>query len=186
MKDASLSGREKLNNNCNCMKKIILSALLFTSIFLYANFAQAHPGRTDASGCHTCRTNCASWGLSTGEYHCHNAKAVAQPIEPVKSHYGDSGTGYTTPAPEYKTPVSVPVTNIAQPVVKEKIEEQPKAEPVKVQEEKIIETPMAVAQEKEIAENTPELTKGTNSEKTFFQTIFSPISAVYDFIKNLF
>lgn len=32
----------------------------------------AHPGRTDANGCHTCRTNCAEWGLSTGEYHCHN------------------------------------------------------------------------------------------------------------------
>lgn len=32
----------------------------------------AHPGRTDSSGCHTCRTNCASWGLSDGQYHCHN------------------------------------------------------------------------------------------------------------------
>ena len=32
----------------------------------------AHPGRTDANGCHTCRTNCAKWGLSQGEYHCHN------------------------------------------------------------------------------------------------------------------
>lgn len=32
----------------------------------------AHPGRTDSSGCHTCRTNCERWGLSYGEYHCHN------------------------------------------------------------------------------------------------------------------
>lgn len=32
----------------------------------------AHPGRTDSNGCHYCRTNCAKWGLSTGEYHCHN------------------------------------------------------------------------------------------------------------------
>lgn len=35
--------------------------------------AFAHPGRTDASGCHTCRTNCANWGLKTGQYHCHNS-----------------------------------------------------------------------------------------------------------------
>ena len=33
--------------------------------------ASAHPGRTDSSGCHTCRTNCSKWGLSTGQYHCH-------------------------------------------------------------------------------------------------------------------
>lgn len=32
----------------------------------------AHPGRLDGSGCHYCRTNCASWGLAENEYHCHN------------------------------------------------------------------------------------------------------------------
>jgi micrococcal nuclease len=32
----------------------------------------AHPGRTDANGGHTCRTNCAKWGLQDGEYHYHN------------------------------------------------------------------------------------------------------------------
>lgn len=31
----------------------------------------AHPGRTDSSGCHTCRTNCPKWGLRYGQYHCH-------------------------------------------------------------------------------------------------------------------
>lgn len=66
----------------------------------------AHPGRTDASGCHTCRTNCPSWGLSTGEYHCHRAKALPQPLEPIKSTKGvDGSAGYTAPAPEYKTPI---------------------------------------------------------------------------------
>lgn len=74
----------------------LISLLLPVSVF-------AHPGRTDSSGCHTCRTNCASWGLGTGEYHCHNAKALPQPVEPIKSTYGENGTGYTTPAPEYKT-----------------------------------------------------------------------------------
>lgn len=32
----------------------------------------AHPGRTDANGGHTCRTNCEKWGLEYGEYHYHN------------------------------------------------------------------------------------------------------------------
>mgnify|MGYP001582003800 CR=1 FL=1 len=62
----------------------------------------AHPGRTDSSGCHTCRTNCPSWGLSYGEYHCHNAKAAPQPEPPIHSRYGEGGTGYTEPAPEYE------------------------------------------------------------------------------------
>lgn len=34
-----------------------------------------HPGRTDSKGCHTCRTNCAKWGLSTGQYHCHGGSS---------------------------------------------------------------------------------------------------------------
>ena len=77
-----------------------MALLLLVMPFL----AFAHPGRTDAYGCHTCRTNCPSWGLSYGEYHCHNAKALPQPEEPIKSKYGESGTGYTIPAPEYKQP----------------------------------------------------------------------------------
>lgn len=68
-------------------------------------FVYAHPGRTDTYGCHTCRTNCSSWGLSTGEYHCHRAKVLSQPLEPIKSIKGvDGSAGYTAPAPEYKTP----------------------------------------------------------------------------------
>lgn len=66
----------------------------------------AHPGRTDSYGCHTCRTNCPNWGLSYGDYHCHNAKALPQPEEPIHSRYGGGGTGYTVPAPEYKNPTN--------------------------------------------------------------------------------
>ena len=85
------------------MKKLILTTTLFCFILLpLVSFA--HPGRTDSSGCHTCRTNCPSWGLSYGEYHCHRAKVLPQPIEPIKSHKVEGGTGYTTPAPEYKIP----------------------------------------------------------------------------------
>ncbi|MCX6763546.1 MAG: YHYH domain-containing protein, partial [Candidatus Moranbacteria bacterium] len=81
---------------------IFLSAV-FLAVFIFSiNIVFAHPGGTDSSGCHTCRTNCASWGLATGEYHCHNAKAVPQTQEPIKSTYGANGTGHTDPAPEYK------------------------------------------------------------------------------------
>ncbi len=33
--------------------------------------AFAHPGRADSNGGHVCRTNCAKWGLSQGQYHTH-------------------------------------------------------------------------------------------------------------------
>ncbi|MFZ2072408.1 MAG: YHYH domain-containing protein [Minisyncoccia bacterium] len=86
------------------MKKIIFSLII--SAFIIPSISFAHPGRTDSSGCHTCRTNCPSWGLSTGEYHCHRSKGVAQPIEPIKSIKSEDGVGKTVPAPEYKIPVS--------------------------------------------------------------------------------
>lgn len=93
------------------MKKLVLflSAVLIT----IPAVSFAHSGRTDSVGCHTCRTNCSSWGLSTGEYHCHRSKGVAQPIEPVTSTRGDNGTGYTSPAPEYKAPKVTTTANTA-------------------------------------------------------------------------
>jgi hypothetical protein len=42
-----------------------------------SNSAFAHPGNTDASGGHTCRTNCKQWGLNYGEYHYHNSSPVS-------------------------------------------------------------------------------------------------------------
>lgn len=39
----------------------------------------AHPGGKNAQGCHTCRTNCAKWGLSNGQYHCHGGGTGAAP-----------------------------------------------------------------------------------------------------------
>lgn len=57
-------------------KRIIIffsGILMISTIFMYKMATtSAHPGRKDSSGCHYCRTNCASYGLSTNEYHCHN------------------------------------------------------------------------------------------------------------------
>lgn len=81
------------------MKKTIL--IFIFSLLIIPNISNAHPGRTDSSGCHTCRTNCINWGLSYDEYHCHNNKGTVQPEEPIKSIYGVEG-GYTIPAPDYE------------------------------------------------------------------------------------
>jgi len=83
---------------------ILLVVVVVLSVSFGPTVTFAHPGRTDSSGCHTCRTNCPNWGLSFGEYHCHRSKGVPQPKEPIKSHLNKSGAGYTEPAPEYKTP----------------------------------------------------------------------------------
>lgn len=54
------------------MKKTVYCLLVISLFLLGTQPIKAHPGRTDANGCHVCRTNCDKWGLSTGEYHCHN------------------------------------------------------------------------------------------------------------------
>ncbi len=59
-------------------RKKILLGMMICVLALYPSVIQAHPGRTDAYGCHTCRTNCAKWGLKTGEYHCHGTNNSTQ------------------------------------------------------------------------------------------------------------
>ncbi len=83
---------------------IFLVSVVIFSVSFRPTATLAHPGRTDSVGCHTCRTNCPNWGLFYGEYHCHRSKGLPQPKEPIKSHLNKNGTGYTEPAPEYKTP----------------------------------------------------------------------------------
>jgi|SRR5215211_8064789 len=73
------------------LKSIVFVLALF-SFFLISSEASAHPGRTDANGGHTCRTNCASWGLSDGEYHYHGGDG--------SSSGGSTGDTYTAPIQE--------------------------------------------------------------------------------------
>src|SRR4028118_154257 len=54
--------------------KPIFTALTLSAIVLCANQLQAHPGRTDAQGCHTNR--------QTGEYHCHNSSNTPSNPQP--------------------------------------------------------------------------------------------------------
>lgn len=53
----------------------IVTYLIFVIVVFTVNtysVSFAHPGRTDANGGHTCRTNCEYYGLEYGEYHYHN------------------------------------------------------------------------------------------------------------------
>ena len=71
---------------------------------LLAGAVSAHPGRTDSSGGHTCRTNCAKWGLSHGQYHRHGGfTPKPSPVVPRRP---------TAPAPR---PTAAPVPAPAPP-----------------------------------------------------------------------
>lgn len=62
------------------MKYIFLLIILFIPFTTFA-----HPGRTDANGGHTCKTNCQSWGLKDGQYHLHNSVVETVKIAKVGS-----------------------------------------------------------------------------------------------------
>jgi hypothetical protein len=86
------------------MKNIVYTALLVVLLmgFGAVGIAEAHPGRTDANGGHTCRTNCASWGLGQGEYHNHGGGG--------SSTGGSTGDTYTAPVQEVVSlPTNTPV-----------------------------------------------------------------------------
>lgn len=53
------------------MKRKIKGLIIIMIVVLSPLYVEAHPGRTDSNGCHTCKKNCAKWGLSYGQYHCH-------------------------------------------------------------------------------------------------------------------
>jgi len=65
-----------VKNVISIKEVVFIVTLIFCFSFFVLGIVSAHPGNTDSSGCHTCRTNCTSWGLSYGEYHCHNSKTT--------------------------------------------------------------------------------------------------------------
>ena len=54
-------------------------AFLALVMALTASSAFAHPGGTASDGCHYCRTNCAQWGVATGQRHCHGQTPTPEP-----------------------------------------------------------------------------------------------------------
>lgn len=80
----------------------LLVILLTIFALFYAPESSAHPGRTAADGCHYCRTNCDSWGVSWNERHCHGGGS-------------SGGSGNSVPV-QSDSVQSAPV--VQQPVVK--------------------------------------------------------------------
>ncbi len=78
-------------------------ALLVAFLPMTPKSVHAHSGNTDSNGCHTCRTNCPSYGLDYGEYHCHNPKSnsYVQPIDPIATLPPHEFTTYST-LPKYE------------------------------------------------------------------------------------
>mgnify|MGYP007051602257 CR=1 FL=1 len=62
----------------HCLKLILLFFLLG---YIFPFSVLAHPGNTNASGCHVCKTNCSKWGLKNNEYHCHTEKIKTTKID---------------------------------------------------------------------------------------------------------
>jgi hypothetical protein len=77
------------------IRRIVLFFVFYLLCFNHLTFA--HPGDTDGSGGHTCRTNCGSWGLKYGEYHYHNGgyESLPSTTVPVQENYQSCyDTGY--------------------------------------------------------------------------------------------
>lgn len=85
------------------MKFKLICVVLLCFLLITPNKVEAHPGRTDANGCHYCRTNCAKWGLSDGQYHCHNGggynSSSSNSYNSTSSYGSTSPSNYSQPAP---------------------------------------------------------------------------------------
>ncbi|MBG9795428.1 competence protein [Paenibacillus dendritiformis] len=81
------------------MRKAYVSIALVFSLLcaLFSPALLAHPGKTDANGGHTCRTNCARWGLKDGEYHYHNKDGSIRKADKQKSTQKEAGTSQILP-----------------------------------------------------------------------------------------
>lgn len=70
----------------------------------------AHPGRTDANGGHTCRTNCEKWGLEYGEYHYHNGGGSSSGGSSSGTNTSTTKTTTSKPPPPVITYKNITVT----------------------------------------------------------------------------
>lgn len=84
------------------VKLLIVLVLIASSLYI-TDTVDAHPGRIDSNGGHTCRTNCERWGYDYGEYHYHGGSGAS------------SATTYTPPPAAAPTPTPAPVYTAPKP-----------------------------------------------------------------------
>lgn len=80
--------RKEVNRRSFVARKMVAVFLMVMSLTIWgtSETAWAHPGRTDANGGHTCRTNCEKWGLQYGEYHYHNGGGARNNDAPASNN----------------------------------------------------------------------------------------------------
>ncbi|MGW6190995.1 YHYH domain-containing protein [Bacillus cereus] len=142
------------------MKQQVKKLLLTTSVALLVApiSAYAHPGRTDANGGHTCRTNCEKWGLQYGEYHYHNKPA--------------SSSGATSPAPSQNNNGAVEAERQAEAQRNAEAEKQRAAEEQRKAEEERQRKAEAERQRAAEEQRRAEAEKGQAEGKTSGETDF--------------
>lgn len=87
-------------------KRIVVLSVAIMMVAASAAPAGAHPGRTDANGGHTCRTNCEKWGLEYGEYHYHNGGGSSSKSGGDKSNSSKSGSSTKSSSASKKKPAN--------------------------------------------------------------------------------
>lgn len=108
----------------NMKKESLCIIILSFSLLIVPSEVFAHPGRTDSNGCHQCKTNCESWGLTTGEYHCHNGNAYTNSRGQT---FNSDGTEVIT-SPKEVTPAEgenvYSTTQDITPIIKEEVKSE--------------------------------------------------------------
>lgn len=85
-------------------------AIVMTLVLVLVLDISAHPGRTNADGCHYCRTNCEQYGLQQDEYHCHNNEAASTASSTSTVDSSSSSVKTTSTTSTKKTTSSVKIT----------------------------------------------------------------------------
>lgn len=98
----------------------LITGILCCLLLLVTSTANAHPGRTDSNGGHTCWTNCEKWGYEYGEYHYHNGGNSGGSKSNSNNNEGDSSSSNSTPKPKENTQKSAPAKEPSQPKTKSK------------------------------------------------------------------
>lgn len=68
------------------MRRVLIAWTLAILILALPSPLPASPGGLDSRGGHHCWTNCARYGLYTGQYHCHRSPCDASDIALHRAH----------------------------------------------------------------------------------------------------
>lgn len=103
---------------------------------LAASLVALHPGPKDAQGCHTCTTDCAQFGVTEGQRHCHRIDTPATPPRtPPKTEPEPDTKKLQKPKPRPKKPKSSRGTRRpAKPRTSKPPVPEPRVHPVATQE----------------------------------------------------